>query len=963
MTLDPGFRLCVTSHAPSSSSSAFAMRRSATTSTRSHYCPLSSSSCPSGSTTSQHVSGFFNKAPYYHVQQVRFYVPVGRKSWSLQNHRIRQPRPLMDRFAMHREHREKEWWRERRIAPATFMGFPDVTKYDLRGGSLYTEQMDAVTLAVILDKCVTENVIGIKHQHMWEQFSWRAQQLSLKTVEPDLCYIFRAFARADFFDTQFFCTFVGRIQRRLQYLNIKQTNVVFEALTSSPRFRYEKFEKKLVSHVAELLHVRDDTPPDDLSKLCALLYQLNHLEVCELCCDQLASRDLGAALAVEEQAVLLEVVVALDEERRFQLGEFAADFSEGDDSACRELMLVLLQTFETKMDSLKADEFRPLCRALAQLESRSASTNGASYSNGNINTFDRLLQKAIETCSAKLKEALLDPKVLPRMSMAAATECAFFLQRSAAAGAVTCGAGPGGGTTSSQLQLTSTTSTTTNLPHLAVELSHKLVARTRQCKPMDLARLAHCIFRFSDFEMYANTLLKRLSQLNASELALLRTAFAAREGDYYAGQKLSRPPAHVGGTSASLSAPSYSSTAIRSELRKLSSGPEPRRLLKAQESGLLNHEQSSSDAADNTTGAGNISFGPIAVPTFLSGPGVDSVVESIEKELLTKVDDLSLTDLAVLSLANIFPTELLQPEEQAVPASSGRRVETTTGALAFATRVVDLATEKLERELLEMRAERMRNVEKNRGGRKQATTTTLEEEEVTAFAATKMNQARSDSPVVAVSPGDLAPAQASLLVQPDNTEIAEVILCILKGVSAVERTCGTPGENHHAEQEFLVQPCSRLHSLLPLIAENLHNFTSAQALKLLNLLSMMLSDVEQPAAGTTTGTTRTTSTRPPPASSPMETSTLQNLILANHIGSFKDLPLLDLCVFAEYSKAKLSAAQLEELSFAIERKCYDLGRVFEEKVVRPLHEQLVGMISTTQGQHEEERWQEIAVDR
>ena len=60
---------------------------------------------------------------------------------------------------MHRQHNEKEWWRERRLAPATFMGFPDPSKQDLRGGSMYIEQMDAVTLAVVIDKCVNEGLL------------------------------------------------------------------------------------------------------------------------------------------------------------------------------------------------------------------------------------------------------------------------------------------------------------------------------------------------------------------------------------------------------------------------------------------------------------------------------------------------------------------------------------------------------------------------------------------------------------------------------------------------------------------------------------------------------------------------------------------------------------------------------------------------------------------------------------
>eukprot|EP00392_Amoebophrya_sp_AT5.2_P016054 g16293.t1 len=197
------------------------------------------------------------------VQQLRHYLPPTNRTWALQNYRIRQPRPLVDRFNLKREHREKEWWRERRIAPATFMGFPDVSKFALRGGSLYTEQMDAQTLAVILDKLVADGrEKGGTHtaaeQEMWEQFSWRAQQLAMQTVEPDLCYIFRAFARADFLDTQFFCTYVGRLSRRLAYFTVKQTCIVLEGLLASPRFRNAKLEKKLCGHLAELLAVRDD---------------------------------------------------------------------------------------------------------------------------------------------------------------------------------------------------------------------------------------------------------------------------------------------------------------------------------------------------------------------------------------------------------------------------------------------------------------------------------------------------------------------------------------------------------------------------------------------------------------------------------------------------------------------------------------------------------------------------------
>ena len=121
---------------------------------------------------------------------------------------VRQPRALVDRFSMHREHREKEWWRERRLAPATFMGFPDVSKAALRGGSLYVEKMDSVTLAVILDKCVKEDWLD---DEMWGKFCWHSQKLAVKMIEPDLCYTFRAFAKANKFQSNWFATYVGRI--------------------------------------------------------------------------------------------------------------------------------------------------------------------------------------------------------------------------------------------------------------------------------------------------------------------------------------------------------------------------------------------------------------------------------------------------------------------------------------------------------------------------------------------------------------------------------------------------------------------------------------------------------------------------------------------------------------------------------------------------------------------------------
>ncbi|CAE7373665.1 Zdhhc9 [Symbiodinium microadriaticum] len=153
------------------------------------------------------------------------------------------------RFDLSRVQPQKEWWRERRVAPATFFGFPDVTKAGMRGGSMYTEQMDAVTLAVLADKCVQENVWD---PEMWLKFSWRAQQLSTRTQEPDLCYIFRAFARADWFDQNLLTTYLGRLHRRLPQFQLPDVAVLLEAF-ENPRFRQGEYLQRSLTHMALLL--------------------------------------------------------------------------------------------------------------------------------------------------------------------------------------------------------------------------------------------------------------------------------------------------------------------------------------------------------------------------------------------------------------------------------------------------------------------------------------------------------------------------------------------------------------------------------------------------------------------------------------------------------------------------------------------------------------------------------------
>jgi len=189
----------------------------------------------------------------------RWYKPPGKRGWSKQHPKIRTPRPLVDRFTAHREHPEKEWWRERRIAPPTFMGFPDLANHKLHGGSLYTEQMDSQTLAVICDKAIKDGFIGPEYDDVWEKFVKRALQLCSRTENPDICYLFRAICKADpKVESDFLPTFQGRIKRRLPHMDLKDCAILIEGFLSNPRFFHQQTFDDILIHCEQLLFHRDD---------------------------------------------------------------------------------------------------------------------------------------------------------------------------------------------------------------------------------------------------------------------------------------------------------------------------------------------------------------------------------------------------------------------------------------------------------------------------------------------------------------------------------------------------------------------------------------------------------------------------------------------------------------------------------------------------------------------------------
>lgn len=196
-----------------------------------------------------------------------FRVPTDR-NWSKQHSRIRTPRPLVDRFNLGNLHPNKQWWRERRVAPATFMGFPDIAKAQVVGGSLYCEQMDAATLSVIAERTAND---GIADPEVWSQLGWRAQQLCNSMNETDLAYCFRAFSKSPCPpDPHLLLSLWGRIDFLLPRFPLLEAAIVVQGYDNDI-FRNNKYEEKVLVHILLLIENRPEWTRSELAHVVTAL--------------------------------------------------------------------------------------------------------------------------------------------------------------------------------------------------------------------------------------------------------------------------------------------------------------------------------------------------------------------------------------------------------------------------------------------------------------------------------------------------------------------------------------------------------------------------------------------------------------------------------------------------------------------------------------------------------------------
>ena len=160
--------------------------------------------------------------------------------WSKQHHRIRTPRPHVDYFDLSVQHPSKQWWRERRISPETFLGYANPAKVSSAGMPLLVEQMDVATLVLTLSKCQPA-AVDFQTLQAW---SARARQLAGKLSTYEAILLFRRFGLLGHRDESLSITLFGRINQSLLCLSASDcSQLLVRAETEFPALRSALYER------------------------------------------------------------------------------------------------------------------------------------------------------------------------------------------------------------------------------------------------------------------------------------------------------------------------------------------------------------------------------------------------------------------------------------------------------------------------------------------------------------------------------------------------------------------------------------------------------------------------------------------------------------------------------------------------------------------------------------------------
>ncbi|KMZ83926.1 hypothetical protein PVBG_01005 [Plasmodium vivax Brazil I] len=227
-----------------------------------------------------------NQKCFFFLLNKRHYNPPSKRKWSKQNDKYKTRRPLAENSNVHKINIKGEYWKQKHVnkqfvvengnqdminekTSLNFFGYPNISLHSKLGGSLYIEQMDEITLCVIMNKCIKENIL---ESFIWKNLLNRCTRIAHKVNGNVLSYIFKYASQAIFYNHYFFLTMLGNISTNLYSLNIKNCANVLYAMNNNSSYYNEEVYKKVVEHSSLLILNRNDIDVNSVLSLISSFY-------------------------------------------------------------------------------------------------------------------------------------------------------------------------------------------------------------------------------------------------------------------------------------------------------------------------------------------------------------------------------------------------------------------------------------------------------------------------------------------------------------------------------------------------------------------------------------------------------------------------------------------------------------------------------------------------------------------
>ncbi|SBT78971.1 conserved Plasmodium protein, unknown function [Plasmodium ovale] len=229
------------------------------------------------------------KKRFFLLLDKRYYNPPSKRKWSKQNEKYKTRRPLAENLNVHKINIKGEYWKQKHVnkqfvvenanqdminekTSLNFFGYPNISLHNKLGGSLYIEQMDQITLCVIMNKCIKENIY---ESHIWKSLLNRCTRIAHKMNGSVLSYIFKYASLCAYYHHYFFLTMLGNISSNLYSLNIKNCSNILYAMNNNSNFYNEDTYNKIIEHCSLLILSRNDIDINSVLSIVNSFYPFN----------------------------------------------------------------------------------------------------------------------------------------------------------------------------------------------------------------------------------------------------------------------------------------------------------------------------------------------------------------------------------------------------------------------------------------------------------------------------------------------------------------------------------------------------------------------------------------------------------------------------------------------------------------------------------------------------------------